>query len=819
MHDDVSQKHTLLMHAHLLGSNRMTPQNSSIDNEINAIEQRLAELEYERNNLIQKRDNLVQQSEIHQKCKSNISLALPVNQKIELFKKLFKGRSDVFAKRWQNAIGRSGYSFSCQNEWVKNICNKPRIKCNECPSRAYTALSDQIIYDHLVGKKIVGLYPLLTDNTCYLLAVDFDDDDWPEATKALAQACRQCEVPHIIEISRSGNGAHLWIFFSQAVTARDARLLGFGLIDKAMEIHPNLSFDSYDRLFPNQDIMPEGGFGNLIALPLQKQARQNGNSLFVDQDLKVYADQWQHLSQVQTVSTKQLASLISKLTPDILRISDQRTIEAQPPWEQGAKLKSSPINNCPKQLTVVLANHVYFNLDEIPAPLTTRLKRLASFSNPVFFKTQAMRFSTHGIPRYITCAQIEQGPANSQWLSLPRGCIDDAIALLQEQSITVIIDDKRESGQKMKSLKFLGKLKKDQLKAVSAITKHNTGVLHAPTAFGKTVVAIGVISKRKVNTLILTHSRQLLEQWQERLVSFLNNAEIGIIGGGKKKPSGQIDIATYQSLINKKDNTIDPLIQDYGQIIIDECHHISAPRFAMVLNEVRAKFVLGLTATPDRQDGHQKIIFMLAGPIRHKVKSNHSEKFKQQVVVTQLNNQPPAHLFNNEEKPRISDAYQWLMDDDARTRKIIDDIILQIANGRYPLVLTERRMHAENINKILLEKEIRSVILRGGMRAKERKAANEQLPNAQVIVATGKYVGEGFDLPRLDTLFLAMPIAWRGSLAQYAGRIHRESDGKDIVTIFDYVDASLPMLKRMFNKREKGYKAMNYQLNFINIDN
>ncbi len=210
---------------------------------------------------------------------------------------------------------------------------------------------------------------------------------------------------------------------------------------------------------------------------------------------------------------------------------------------------------------------------------------------------------------------------------------------------------------------------------------------------------------------------------------------------------------------------------------------------------------------------------MLAGPIRHKVKSNHSEKFKQQVVVTQLNNQPPAHLFNNEEKPRISDAYQWLMDDDARTRKIIDDIILQIANGRYPLVLTERRMHAENINKILLEKEIRSVILRGGMRAKERKAANEQLPNAQVIVATGKYVGEGFDLPRLDTLFLAMPIAWRGSLAQYAGRIHRESDGKDIVTIFDYVDASLPMLKRMFNKREKGYKAMNYQLNFINIDN
>lgn len=797
----------------------MTPQNNSMHNQIDAIEQRLAELEYERNSLIQKRDDLIQKSESHQESKPNISLTLPVNKKIDLFKRLFKGRSDVFAKRWQNATGRSGYSFACQNEWVKGVCNKPRIKCNECPSRAYTPLNDQVIYDHLAGKQIVGLYPLLADNTCYLLAADFDKDDWQEAIKALAQACRQFEIPHTVEISRSGNGAHLWIFFSEAVTAKDARLLGFGLLDKAMEIHPNLSFESYDRLFPNQDIMPEGGFGNLIALPLQKQARQNGNSLFVDQNLKPYADQWQHLNQVQTVSPKQLANLLTKLTPDALRISDQQTIDAQPPWEQGAKLKSSTIDNCPKQLTVVLANHIYFNLDEIPAPLTARLKRLASFSNPVFFKTQAMRFSTHGIPRYITCARIEQSPANSQWLSLPRGCIDEAMELLQEQNITVVIEDKREQGQKLKALKFMGKLRKDQSKAVSAITKHNTGVLHAPTAFGKTVAAIGSISKRKVNTLILTHSRQLLEQWQERLKSFLSNTEIGVIGGGKKKPSGQIDIATYQSLINKKDNTIDPLIQDYGQIIIDECHHISAPRFEMVLNEVRAKFVLGLTATPDRQDGHQKIIFMLAGPIRHKVKTNHSEKFEQHVMVTQLNSQPPLHLLSSEERPRISDAYHWLMEDDVRTQKIIDDVIAQIAEGKHPLVLTERREHAENINQILLEKEIRSVILRGAMRAKERKTANEQLADAQVIVATGKYIGEGFDLPRLDTLFLAMPIAWKGSLAQYAGRIHRESDGKDVVTIFDYVDASLPMLKRMFNKREKGYKAMGYQLNFVETGN
>ena len=807
----------------------MTSPNHGI--EIEAIEKRLAELVCERNSLLKRRDELIQKTECRQESKQNFSRTLPINQKILLFKRLFKGRSDIFAKRWQNAKGRSGYSFACQNEWVKSVCNKPRIKCNKCPNRSYIALTDRVIYDHLAGKQVVGLYPLLADNTCYLLAADFDKNDWQEAIKALAQVCRQFDIPHTVEVSRSGNGAHLWVFFAEAVTAKDARLLGFGVLDKAMEIHPNLSFESYDRLFPNQDIMPEGGFGNLIALPLQKQARQNGNSLFVDENLKPYADQWLHLSQIQTISLKQLASLVSKLTPDALRISDQQTIDAQLPWKQGAKLKSSTIDNCPKRLTVVLANHLYFNLADTPAPLTARLKRVASFSNPVFFKTQAMRFSTHGIPRYITCARIEQGPANSQWLSLPRGCMDDAMSLLQEQNITVVIDDKREPGQKLKSLKFLGKLRKDQAKAVTAITKHNTGVLYAPTAFGKTVAAIGIISKRKVNTLILTHSRQLLEQWQERLKSFLDattpesrdlsgamhvsTLRIGVIGGGKKKPSGQIDIATYQSLINKKDNTVDPLIQGYGQVIIDECHHVSAPRFEMVLNEVRAKFVLGLTATPDRQDGHQKIIFMLAGPIRHKVKMNHSAKFEQQVVITQLSNQPPPHLLNNEERPHISDAYHWLMEDEVRTQKIVNDVIEQIEEGKHPLVLTERREHAEHINQALLEKEIRSIILRGAMRAKERKAANEQLADAQVIVATGKYIGEGFDLPRLDTLFLAMPIAWKGSLAQYAGRIHRESDGKDVVTIFDYVDASFPMLKRMFNKREKAYKAMGYQLRFV----
>ncbi|PCJ45342.1 MAG: DNA helicase [Gammaproteobacteria bacterium] len=762
---------------------------------LNVIEQRLTEIEAERSQLLLRKKLLLKQATTAQQTFSP-------EEKVQLFQNLFKGRADVFASRWQNSQGRSGYSVACHNEWQPKLCNKPRVKCNECKNRNYKDLNSKTLYDHLAGKLVVGLYPLLHENTCHLLVADFDKNDWKNDIQAMAKTCKNYHIPHAIEISRSGNGAHLWIFFLEAVSAKDARLLGFGLLDKAMEIHPNLSFDSYDRLFPNQDIMPEGGFGNLIALPLQFHARRQGNSLFVDEHLIPYSDQWHFLSQIASLSSKQLNDLIVQLRPHSQQATDNR-----PPWEQGAKIKSNIIDNCPKEITLILANHIYINLDEIPATLIAQLKRLASFSNPVFFKTQALRFSTNGIPRYISCARIEQN-----YLSLPRGCYDEVISLLSDQNISIIFDDKREQGTRLKSLKFYGKLRKEQSKAVNVINKFNTGILHAPTAFGKTITAIGLISKRKVNTLILTHSRQLLDQWQERLKLFMCDAEIGVIGGGKRKPTGQIDVATYQSLINKKENTIDQLVQDYGQIIIDECHHISAPRFEMVLNEVRAKYVVGLTATPERQDGHQKIIFMLAGPIRYKAKSNHADKFEQLVVVTQLEDQPPSHLVSSEERPRISDAYHWLMANTSRTQKIVEDVIKTVVDGKHPLVLTERREHAEIINQFLSNNNIHSVVLRGAMRAKERKDANEQLADAQVIVATGKYIGEGFDLLRLDTLFLAMPIAWKGSLTQYAGRIHRESVGKDKVTIYDYVDSSLPMLARMFRKREKGYKAMGYRI-------
>lgn len=719
---------------------------------------------------------------------------------MELFQGLFRGRTDVHAVRWEKANGRSGYAVACSNEWAQGICQKPRIKCGDCPHRQFTPLDSKVLFAHLSGKLVAGLYPMQPDHHCHLLAMDFDKADWMADVKAIAQVCRQEQLPHALEISRSGAGAHVWIFFSASVPAWSARALGFRLLDKAMELHPGLSFDSYDRLFPNQDMMPQGGFGNLIALPLQYEARSRGCSLFVNDELQPYEDQWAFLRELTRVSPTQLQEWVGE-PPEPASNNDETA-----PWEQGLHIEKGPVPNCPERITVTLANHVYIRLADMPAPLAARIKRLASFANPVFFKTQALRFSTHGIPRYISCARIEQG-----YLSVPRGCLDEVLALLRKQNIQVDMEDRRVTGSPLPQLALRLPLRDNQQAAVDALTQHDTGILHAPTAFGKTITAIGVIASRKVNTLVLTHSRQLLDQWKERLESVLEGVTVGVFGGGRKKATGQVDVATYQSLIDRKDNTIAGFVRDYGQIIIDECHHISAPRYELLLNELNARYVLGLTATPNRQDGHQKIMLMTAGPIRHRAQSDHQSGFDQCVIVRKRQEAPPAELRQPEERPHIATVYRWLAENPARNEAVIQDVIASVKQGGNCLLLTERREHAETLAGMLSDAALSAVVLRGGMGAKERRKVEAMLPDAQVVVATGKYIGEGFDLPRLDTLFLALPIAWKGTLAQYAGRLHREATGKQSVTIYDYVDTGLPMLLRMFHKREKGYLAMGYR--------
>jgi len=767
---------------------------------IHEIDQRLADLEREREKLLQLKDHLqgqVQTNEPH----------LTVKEKIDLFQSIFRGRTDIFATKWQNKQGRKGYAVACDNQWVQGICEKPRIQCKDCSHRRFSTLTNQVIFNHLSGKDIVGVYPMLPDNSCCFLAADFDKKNWKLEVQAMSSACDQLQIPHLIEISQSGNGAHLWIIFASNVPAASARRLGFSLLDKAMESYPSLSFESYDRLFPNQDVMPEGGFGNLIALPLQKQARRYGFSSFVDKEFNVISDQWRHLKNVKRLSLQRLEGVLSQVSPAVQFSLEQQEIKDKP-WE--ITLQSAPlvIDNPPSKITITLVNYLYFELEGLPSQLIARLRRIATFSNPVFYKTQALRFSTHSIPRFISCAQFEQG-----YLALPRGCLDDVMSLFKDLSIDVAFDDKRTIGTALPEMDLTIEFRQEQKVAIEELNKFDTGILHAPTAFGKTVTAIGMINKRKCNTLILVHSRQLLDQWKERLQHFMPDVEVGVFGAGKKRATKIVDVATYQSLVEGSSGHVNTIVHDYGHVIIDECHHLSAPKYELVLNEVRAKYVLGLTATPERQDGHQKITFMSAGPIRYKAKTT-SSKFIQNVIAYRRYDSVPKDFISGEPRPQISDIYQWLSDNDDRNKSIIQKVIESVADGGNPILLTERRSHAEQLSEMLEKEKINVVTLRGGMGVKQRNHLNKQLPSAQVIVATGKYIGEGFDLPKLDTLFLTMPIAWKGSLAQYAGRIQRQAQNKTEITIHDFIDCNIPMLDRMFKKRERSYTALGYSIEF-----
>jgi superfamily II DNA or RNA helicase len=764
--------------------------------ELESVNHRIAELQAELSKLEERRDRLLSTSiRIEQ-------AAFTPGQKIELFQSYFRGNPHCYANRWQNASGRNGYSIACANEWRNGVCDKPKVKCLECMHQAFKPLDRDAIYRHLTGTEIIGLYPMLSDSTCFVLAIDFDKSDWYQASQAYVEACEFYQVDCLWERSRSGKGAHVWVFFESAVTAKDARELGFLLLDKAMQIHSALSFDSYDRLFPNQDTLPVGGIGNLIALPLQKKARVNQNSVFLEhRSGQPYQDQWLALQSIKKVSISKLGCLISNMDRDAGHL-DARDLK---PWERNVPT-TRITENCPSVITIVLANRIYLPLSELPNPLVARLKKLASFSNPKFFKAQGMRLSTNGIARFICLAELDNG-----YLSLPRGCLDDVQEILAELHIKVELVDKRVHGQKLQLVNFQGELRKSQQKAVDALLNFDSGVLHAPTAFGKTVTAIGLIAQRKINTLILVHSKQLADQWRERLTAFADGIDIGLYTGAKKKPTTQVDIATYQSLISRSDNTVNPIIQEYGQIIVDECHHLSAPQYERVLSEAHAKYVYGVSATLERRDGHQPIIFMQLGKVRHTIKVDKASQFQQILNCRALAYAPPLTLTNDESKPHISEVYRWLMEHPERNKQILSDALSEIHRGRVPIILTERREHASALYDALIKDGVSAQLLVGSMKKKSLKQAMEQLDSAQALVATGKFVGEGFDLPRLDTLVLALPVSWKGSLIQYVGRIQRQYKGKTEVKVIDYVDTKLPMLQRMYKRREKGYKALGFE--------
>lgn len=755
---------------------------------------------------------------------ASVTMASSSTDKIALFRSLFRGREEMFPRRWENInTGKAGYSPVCRNEWIRGICDKPRVKCGECPNQAFIPFSDDALRSHLTGRApgsstdfTAGVYPMLPDETCWFLAADFDKRSWMQDVAAFRATALAKGIPIAVERSRSGNGAHTWIFFAEPVPAVDARRLGALLITATMNRCPDIGFDSYDRFFPNQDTMPAGGFGNLIALPLQSRPRENGNSIFVDENFHPYVDQWAYLSTIRRLSRNELLSAVAEATSSgqIIGVRLPPTEEDDEPWTALPSRRSKEPaleGELPDLVEVVLSNQVYVDRTQLPPTLVNRIARLAAFQNPEFYAAQAMRLPTFGKPRIISCAELF-----AKHVALPRGCLDDLWSLLGDVGVAIELRDERQPGQPVE-VRFLGELKAEQDAAFAALLSHETGVLAATTAFGKTVVAAKMIAARQRSTLVLVHRRQLLDQWVARLQAFLDVPanHIGVIHGGKKKPTGIIDVALMQSLVRK--DVVADLVADYGHVIVDECHHLSAVGFEALARAAKARYVLGLSATVTRKDGHHPIIFMQCGPIRYRVdarKQAADRPFDHKVVFRRTAFRVPRTC--PDERPAIQDLYARIARDAARNDLIFDDILAALEAGRSPVVITERKDHLDALAGRLSKFAKNVVVLRGGMGARNARAATKALEavsggEERVLVATGRYLGEGFDDARLDTLFLTMPIAWRGTLAQYAGRLHRLHASKRDVIIYDYVDENEPLLAKMAGKREAGYRSLGYR--------
>lgn len=750
----------------------------------------------------------------------------PAEAKIALFRSLFRGREDVYARRFENLrSGRSGYSPACANEWAPGVCEKPRIKCSACPHQRFLSVTDEVVRWHLSGRDesgrdfVMGVYPLMRDETCFFLAIDLDKEGWHEDARALMETCRRLDHPIALERSRSGNGCHFWFFFDDAIPASLARKLGAFLLTETMDHRPDIGLDSYDRLFPNQDTLPQGGFGNLIALPLQKVSRNRGNSLFLDEDFEPFSDQWAFLSSLRRLdraTVEELTSAADRTGRVIgVRLFPVDADEAQPWLASPSRLRKElrSIGAIPKQIELVLGNQIYISKDELTPALRNRLIRIAAFQNPEFYKHQAMRLPTYATPRIIGCAEDFPGH-----LGIPRGCLDEVQRLLKDLGISVAVRDERQSGQQL-DVEFQGELHPEQERAAQALLPHDTGVLSATTAFGKTVVASWLIAQRKVNTLVLVHRRQLLEQWVQRLATFLGVPlkEIGQVGGGRRRPTGQLDVALVQSLYRK--GTIPDWVGDYGHLIVDECHHLSASSFEQVVRHARAKFVVGLSATVTRKDGQHPIIFMQCGPIRHRVNARQQalERPFEHTVHVRPTDFRPLSSAAQDQRIQFQKLYSELTGDSVRTQRVCDEVLEVVENGRSPLVLTERNEHLDLLAERLATRVQHLVILRGGMSRAEIACVNETLATIaenepRVLLATGRYIGEGFDDPRLDTLFLTLPVSWQGTIAQYVGRLHRLHHGKKEVRVYDYADLNVPMLARMFDRRCRGYEAVGYRI-------
>ncbi len=706
-----------------------------------------------------------------------------MSDKCNLFKSLFKGREDVFALRWEKE-NKSGYSPAYFYDPYRYRAH--RIKggtFQNFEDKSYLKFSDEEIEKHFKGKQHIGLYPLLKNNTSWFIAADFDKENWTEECRKFLKACKEKNIPAYLERSRSGKGGHVWIFFEHPYPAVKSRKIFISILEETGIFSVFDKSSSFDRLFPNQDFLSGKGMGNLIALPLFGKTLEQGNNCFIDPDtLEPYSDQWKFLEKIQRITSNQLDTLyetLSRKNDGIIR------------------------NKETGKLSITLDNEVRISRDGLAIKLINYLKEELNFPNTDFFvkkKTGRNTFGTERNFRFIEESESE--------VVIPRGFIGKLIRFCRENKIEYDFFDKRNKYPEV-YFSFQAKLREHQEKILDVISRKDLGVIVAPPGSGKTIVSLKIISDKKLPALIITHRKQIAEQWIERIETFLGipNNEIGKIGQGKNRIGKQITVAMIQSLSKELEKT-DGIVNSktFGTIIIDECHHIPAETFRSTISKLPCHYLYGLTATPFRKYNDGKLIFIHLGEIISEIKPEEISKASQAKII--IRNTELDIPFNSKTDP-FETLSKILIHDSTRNKHILNDVNSELKAGRKVVIITERKEHIDSLYQFL-KQSFETIALSGEDSENNRNIKWKTLKdgNYQTLITTGQFFGEGTDLPNANCLFLVYPFSFEGKLVQYIGRVQRS---EVTPTIYDYRDIKIDYLNKMFLKRNTYYRKIDRQ--------